>query len=194
MLSAKTLPFHTTRRGENVFGTLWEKERPRVWRLTARLSGSVDAADDLTQEVGIRALAAYPRFRRQAAVSTWLYRIAVNAVLRWREQQQAAVVTDADVVGRLVSTLPTPEGIALQTETVTRLYAALDTLPDDLRTALLLHVWEGMKYLHVWEGMKYREIAEVLEIPTGTVMSRLHTARQRVRAALKDEDDETFRL
>jgi RNA polymerase sigma-70 factor, ECF subfamily len=165
------------------FERLWERERPRVWRLTARLSGCPDAADDLTQEVGLRALAAYGNFRGAAAESTWLFRIAVNAAIRWREQSRTAqrhtVITNGvpDMAGPLESS---PERQAMQAEATARLHRALDVLPEELRTPLLLHAWESMKY---------REIATLLEIPMGTVMSRLNAARTRLRRELSDEGD-----
>jgi RNA polymerase sigma-70 factor (ECF subfamily) len=173
-----------TRRDDS-FQTLWERERPRIWRLTARLSGSRDTADDLTQEIGVRAHVAYPQFRREAQASTWLYRIAVNVVLRWREQQSRSTCEGEESLSRLASSLPTAENSVLQGAQMQELYRALDTLPDELRTPLLLHAWEGLKY---------REIAAILEVPVGTVMSRLHTARQRLRTALKDWDDGTLSL
>ena len=69
------------------FSRLWDKERERVWRLIVALSGSRDEADDLTQEVGLRALEGFGRFRGLSSYSTWLHRIAVNVVLRHRERR-----------------------------------------------------------------------------------------------------------
>jgi RNA polymerase sigma-70 factor, ECF subfamily len=166
-------------RGHRAFERLWERERPRIWRLTARLSGSADAADDLTQEVGIRALQAYQNFRGNAAGATWLYRIAVNVVLRWREQDKQRPNIEWDTVAQ---TLPaadaSPEQRTLRLDAAEHTRRAIDALPEELRTPLLLHVWEGMKY---------REIAELLDVPQGTVMSRLNTARKRLRERLERE-------
>lgn len=182
--TARRSPAHRSdgdaRTTDPVFNRLWESERPRVWRLIARLSNSPDAADDLTQEVGLRALEGYGNFQGRAAASTWLFRIAVNVVQRWREQQQQWR-EEAVPEGR-ETTAPeetSPERLALQAEVISRTRRALDRLPDDLRTPLVLHAWEGMKY---------REIAAVLEVPLGTVMSRLHAARQRMRKECGDDD------
>ncbi|MDX1934649.1 MAG: RNA polymerase sigma factor [Capsulimonadales bacterium] len=186
MVPTKTMVLPFLARPDMTFERIWAQERPRIRRLTARLSGNLDLADDLTQEVGIRALAAYPNFRRQSSESTWLYRIAVNVVLRWREQQGADNihgVSGEKTLAVLPSALPTPEHATMRSEQMQAMYRALDELPEDLRTPLLLHVWEGMKY---------REIAVILGIPSGTVMSRLHSARQRLRLALKDWEDESI--
>jgi RNA polymerase sigma-70 factor (ECF subfamily) len=141
----------------------------------------VDAADDLTQEVGLRALEAYGRFRGAAAESTWLYRIAVNVVLRWRERRRGMCATVGldGVAPPVAPAEESPERITLRADANERTCRAVEALPDELRTPLLLHAREGLKY---------REIAAVLEVPVGTVMSRLYGARQRLRRELGDED------
>ena len=141
----------------------------------------MDAADDLTQEVGLRALEAYGRFRGAAAESTWLYRIAVNVVLRWRERRSGMADTVAlhAIAAPAAPAEESPERLALRADADARIRCAVEALPDDLRTPLLLHAWEGLKY---------REIAAVLEVPPGTVMSRLYAARQRLRRQLGEDD------
>lgn len=170
-------------RRRTAFEHLWTKERPRIWRLTARIGGSPDAADDLTQEVCLRALAAYGGFRGASSEATWLYRIAVNTAIRWRQQQSRHTLgrNSLDTVPEIAGPLETsPERQAIRADDHARMHRALDTLPEDLRTPLLLHAWEGMKY---------REIAALLEIPVGTVMSRLNAARTRLRRDLATEGD-----
>jgi RNA polymerase sigma-70 factor, ECF subfamily len=163
------------------FERLWTRERPRVWRLTARICGCADAADDLTQEVGLRALSAYGGFRGASSEATWLYRIAVNTAIRWRQQQARHTQgrNSLDAVPEIAGPPEaSPERQAIRADDHARMHGALDTLPEDLRTLLLLHAWEGMKY---------REIAALLEIPVGTVMSRLNAARTRLRRYLDTE-------
>lgn len=161
------------------FEALWQQARPRVWRLVARLAGSTDSADDLTQEVSLRAFQAFSDFRGQSNAFTWLYRIAVNVVLRHRERQtQPTLSLDAPQSAELFARAnKEPSPAALQAELRSIVQAALDRLPDDLRVPLILHTYEQ------W---KYREIAEALEIPVGTVMSRIFTARRRLQEELKD--------
>src|SRR5437870_3936541 len=74
------------------FEQLWQEHRPRIWRLVARLAGSMDLAEDLTQEVSLRAFQAYGEFRGEASAFTWLYRIAVNVVNRHRERRHTESV------------------------------------------------------------------------------------------------------
>ncbi len=160
------------------FEQVWQPHRPRVWRLVARLAGSPDLADDLTQEVSVRAFQAFADFRGQADAFTWLYRIAVNVVLRDREKRRPTLPLDAPEVACLpAQTAHSPEHAALRAEMRPVVWAALDRLPDDLRATLILQVYEGLKY---------REIAELLDIPIGTVKSRLNNAMQRLREELKD--------
>src|SRR5215475_12440446 len=68
------------------FEAVWQRHRPRIWRLVARLAADVDVADDLTQEVCLRAFRAFGDFRGQASALTWFSRIAINVVNRHRER------------------------------------------------------------------------------------------------------------
>ena len=138
----------------------------------------------------IARLAGAPRFRGEADRRTYLYRIAINVSLRYKENYRRAGATesldasDGDALAahsasaQRIAEAATPLVHLLRAERLPRIRAALDALPDDLRTPLVLLVYEDMKY---------REIAGVLEIPLGTVMSRIHAARQRLRAALPEE-------
>ena len=160
------------------FQRTWDTHRPRIWRLVARLSGSTDWADDLTQEVGIKAFQAYKDFRKEAQAYSWLYRIAVNVVLRHREGRHETLSLDALGMETFVFDRVQKDEKAFSDEDLRPLVReALERLPDDQRTTLILFTYEELTY---------REIARVLEIPVGTVMSRLHTARQRLRQELKN--------
>jgi RNA polymerase sigma-70 factor, ECF subfamily len=161
-------------RSEAAFIRLWETERPRLWRLAARVAGSVDAADDLTQEVGLRAAQAFVNLRRLESGPAWLTKLTIHTALRWRERRRE--------VQFLSASLPTPErgpeAQALQHEAMLRVQSAIDALPETLRTPLILHYWEGMSC---------RELAQTLELPLGTLLSRLFAARKRLRKELSDE-------
>lgn len=160
------------------FERIWQLHRGRVWRLVARLAGSLDLADDLTQEVSLRAFQAFEGFRREADAFTWLYRIAVNVVLRDRERRKSTVGLDnPEALALPDANALSPEQAALNAEMRPIVRAALNRLPEDLRTTLILQIYEGLKY---------REIAVVLEIPIGTVKSRLNSAMHRLREELKD--------
>ena len=158
------------------FEGFWLPHRPRVLRLVARLAGNVDLADDLTQEVSLRAFQSFSSFRRGASGYTWLYRIAVNVVLRHRERLAIDTVSWNAAVNA-PDPRPSPHAVALQAEIRPLVWAALERLPDEQRTTVILSVYEELKY---------REIAAVLDIPLGTVKSRLHSGMARLREELKD--------
>ena len=158
------------------FERFWQPHRPRVWRLIARLAGSVDLADDLTQEVSLRAFRGFGAFRSGAAGYTWLYRIAVNVVLRHRERLAPNTVS-WDGALQVADPSQNPQAALLQSEIRLIIWAALNRLPDEQRTTIILSVYEELPY---------REIAAVLEIPLGTVKSRLHVGMARLREELKD--------
>ncbi len=158
------------------FERFWQPHRPRVWRLVARLAGSQDLADDLTQEVSLRAFQGFGAFRREASAYTWLYQIAIHVVLRHRERRGLELVP-WDFAAHTPDPALSPHAAAEQAEIQPLVWAALDRLPDEQRTTLILSVYEELKY---------REIAAVLNIPLGTVKSRLHTGMARLREELKD--------
>jgi RNA polymerase sigma-70 factor, ECF subfamily len=161
------------------FERVWEEHRPRVSLLVARLAGDPDVADDLTQEVAVRAFQGFGGFRGEARAFTWLYRIAVNVVNRHRERRRTEVVSldAAELDGLKADAASDPQAAALGEDLRARVWRALERLPEEHRTVLILQLYEGMKY---------REVAAVLSIPIGTVKSRLHHAVQRLKEELRD--------
>ena len=164
-----------TTKTDTAFEKLWEAQRPRIQRLATRLCGNSEHAEDLTQEIGLQALAAFPHFRRECSPTTFLYRIAIRTIHRYRDKHPAVTIGMEHA-----ENLPSP---SLSPEQNLTLAQALSTLPDELRTTLLLRIYEGLTC---------REVAAVLEIPLGTVLSRLHTARERLRKELTDDHDSTL--
>jgi RNA polymerase sigma-70 factor (ECF subfamily) len=165
------------------FEPLVEKYRQRVWRLAHNVLRDREEAWDVAQEAFIRAYQALPGFRGQSAFYTWLFRIVMNVAAdraRARAARGRAFGTervpeeDWDRAMADTSTMA-PDAAAARTEERARIQRALDTLPEHHRTIIMLSDLEGLSY---------REIAEVLSIPMGTVMSRLHNARKRLRDAL----------
>jgi RNA polymerase sigma-70 factor, ECF subfamily len=161
------------------FEAVWQQHRPRIWRLVARLAADVDAADDLTQEVCLRAFQAFGDFRGQASALTWLTRIAINVVNRYRERARPEAVTpDApELAGLCADDAKSPEELAVEAEVNMAISSALERLPEELRTTLILQVWEGLKY---------REIATILDVPISTVKWRRHEAIRRLREELQE--------
>ena len=156
-----------------------------VVQLAVNLLGDRDEALDLSQDVFLRVFRTIHRFRGQSSLRTWIYRIAVNQARNrhrfWRRRHRADQVSlDAHVAahGDLVSTLqPTPDRVLAQKELAEMLQHALDRLPFDQRTAIVLREIDGLSY---------EEIAFSLGVAIGTVKSRLTRARQALRQDLRE--------
>jgi RNA polymerase sigma-70 factor, ECF subfamily len=155
-----------------------------VYNLSLHLLGDRDEALDLSQEVFLRVFRTLAGFRGQSALRTWIYRIVVNQARNrqrwWRRRHRGDQVSlDAHVeqFGDLESKNDptTPDRIFVRKETATRIWTALDRLPFDQRTALVLREIDGLRY---------DEIAFSLGIAVGTVKSRLTRARQALREEL----------
>lgn len=146
----------------DAFDRLVRDHQTMVWRYLRHFLGDADLALDVTQETFVRVHRRLATFRHQSKFSTWLLQIARNAgvdAVR-RRDRRARLVTE-------VAPGPPPTDPSLTAE----LTAALAALPDRLREPLLL--------VEV-TGLSYREAAGVLEVPEGTVKSRVHAARQRL--------------
>jgi RNA polymerase sigma-70 factor, ECF subfamily len=166
------------------FEPLVEKYRQRVWRLAYNVLRDREEAWDVAQEAFVRAWQALPNFRGQSAFYTWLFRIVMNVAsdrARARAARGRAFGTERipeEDWDRVLVDQPSdvkPDAAAAGAQQRARIERALATLsPDHRRIVVLSDI----------EGLSYREIADVLEIPMGTVMSRLHNARKRLKAAL----------
>ncbi|MBI2217631.1 MAG: sigma-70 family RNA polymerase sigma factor [Candidatus Rokubacteria bacterium] len=166
----------------SAFEPLVEKYRQRVWRLALRFVRDQDEAWDVAQEAFVRAWQALPNFKGQSAFYTWLFRIAVNVAsdrLRQRGARARAFgaeqVSDEEMARTVSDTAATPDETATRAEQRERIMRGLRALPEHHRTIIMLSDLDGLSY---------REISEVLQIPMGTVMSRLHNARKRLRDVL----------
>ncbi len=166
------------------FDLLVGRHQQRVYRLACRLLGDEEAAQDAAQEAFVKAWKALARFKGEARFTTWLTRITINQCrneLRKRGtvKHTRPMSLDDNVPGTDVSraeTLPGAEPGALERlrgrEVAGAFHAVMADLDPESREVLLLKDVEEMSY----EGM-----AEVLDVPTGTVRSRLHRARAEVR-------------
>jgi RNA polymerase sigma-70 factor (ECF subfamily) len=167
------------------FEPLVEKYRQRVWRLAYNVLRDREEAWDVAQEAFIRAYQALPAFRGQSAFYTWLFRIVMNVAsdrARSRAARGRAFGTERvpeEDWDRVMVDQPAgqqaPDEAAATTQDRERITRALATLSEQHRDIIMLSDIEGLSY---------KEIADVLEIPMGTVMSRLHNARRRLRSAL----------
>lgn len=166
------------------FDLLVRKYQHKVAKLIARYVRDRREVEDVTQEAFIKAYRALRGFRGESAFYTWLYRIAVNTAKNYLESQgRRPPTTDVEVEGAEVADLgerlreqATPERHLLTTEIADTVYRAIQRLPEDLRTAILLREIEGLSY---------EEIAQVMECPIGTVRSRIFRAREAIDKELK---------
>jgi RNA polymerase sigma-70 factor, ECF subfamily len=150
------------------------EQYPHIYRLLRHLTGTVEVAEDLTQQTFLKAWQALASFRGEASLATWLHRIAYHEYTHWLRARRdhapleaAGEVTDPRAEGGL-------EAILLR--------GALDQLSSEHREAFLLY--------HV-QGLSVPETALILAVPPGTVKSRLFHARQRLRELLAEYSDET---
>ena len=154
------------------FGELVRRHRQGVVNVVYRMCGDTNVAEDAAQEAFIRAWQHLPNYRPRSPFRNWVYRIATNAardVLR-RERE----TTDVDELP-LPSSDAGPEAVLEGQERGEQVRQAVLSLPSASREVLVLREYEGLSY---------REIAETLDIPMGTVMSRLNYARNRLRQSL----------
>jgi RNA polymerase sigma-70 factor (ECF subfamily) len=164
------------------FEPLVEKYRQRVWRLAYQVLRDREEAWDVAQEAFVRAFHSLPSFRGHAAFYTWLFRITVNLATDRHRQRGAQArafgperVTEEEWARTTADPGGGPEREAARAEQRERIRRALDALPPKARAIIMLSDVEGLSY---------REIAEVLNCPIGTVMSRLHNARKRLKGLL----------
>lgn len=159
--------------GDRVAGReLYDAHAPQVFRLAFRMTRDEDLARECTQDTFVRAFGQLQGFRGEAALSTWIHRIAVFVVLqalRTRRRQNARYV-DLEEARSVQAAEETGDP-----DLKACLERALEALPEMYRTTLILHDMEG--YTH-------SAIAELLGIPEGTSKTRLSCARAKLRSAL----------
>ena len=157
-----------------------------VFQLALHLLGERDEALDLSQEVFLRVFRTIHTFRGQAALRTWIYRIAINQARNrqrwWRRRRRSDTVQLEQYVldhGELrqPGDGDAPDRAFARKEMAARLWAALDALPFDQRTVIVLREIDGLSY---------EEIADSLAVAVGTVKSRLTRARQTLRRQLSE--------
>ncbi len=177
-------------RGERgAYDLLVLKYQHKVVKLVMRYLRNPADAEDVAQEAFVKAYRALPQFRGDSAFYTWLYRIAINTAknaLAARERNPVSYELDlhsnddsSDMVIRLKDP-ETPEGLALTEEIRDTVNHAIEQLPEDLRTAIVLRELEGMSY---------EEIAASMDCPVGTVRSRIFRAREAIDRRLREVFD-----
>lgn len=161
------------------FAALMERYRHRAYGLALGFCGNHDDAMDAVQKSFIRIHRTLDRFQVGQPFFPWMYRIVRNTALNQRRDESRhrgdcplEWVTEP-------ANLPSPLQAAEAEDLRRRLWDAVESLSDELREVFLLYTFQGLKY---------REIADMLGVPLGTVMSRLHGARQKIRKHLGEEE------
>jgi len=173
-------------RGEKAaFDLLVIKYQRKIFRLLSRLIRDQAEVEDVAQEAFIKAYRALPNFRGDSAFYTWLYRIAINTAKNWLVSQgrRAPTSTEADIEeaetfddGEQLRDLNTPDSMLLTKQVADAVNRAIEQLPEDLKTAIVLRELEGLSY---------EEIAETMNCPIGTVRSRIFRAREAIAEELR---------
>lgn len=170
------------KRGDRqAFGVLVERYQRRVVGVAQAVAHNREDALELAQEAFVRAFENLPRFESRSSFSTWLYRIAVNLAIDFRRRETRHVVLRGLEAESELRRIPSHADDAYRavrrSELSERIRKALDQLTPEHRAVILLREVEGLSY---------DEISDTLDVPRGTVMSRLHYARNRLRGLLKD--------
>lgn len=160
----------------NAFGELVRRHYENVVQVVYRMCGEAQLAEDAAQEAFLRAWIHLPSFEPRANLRNWLYRIAINAALDILRRKSETFVEDEERL-MVSDQTPGPEETLIRKEQAALLQQALRSLPEASRSVLILREYGELSY---------QEIAGVLDIPIGTVMSRLNYARNRLRQALQN--------
>ncbi|MFH1567379.1 MAG: RNA polymerase sigma factor [Gemmatimonadota bacterium] len=150
-----------------------------VHGLAHRLCGSADEALDAAQETFLNLIEALPGFRGECALTTWIYRVALNTCRGRGRRRQQLRSREAPLAAEPAAREPSSHQVLEEAERRDQVRQAIDDLPDPYREVVVLH------YL---QDLGYEEIAAVLEIPLGTVKVRLHRAKERLRRRLEPSD------
>ena len=171
---------------KSAFDLLVRKYQHKVVKLVLRYVRNPAEAEDIAQEAFIKAYRALPQFRGDSAFYTWMYRIAINTAknsLASRDRSPIAYdldLTDPEESHSVQTKLQdpdTPEGMALTEEIRLIVNSAIEALPEELKTAIVLRELDGLSY---------EEIAAAMECPVGTVRSRIFRAREAIDKRLRE--------
>jgi RNA polymerase sigma-70 factor, ECF subfamily len=167
-------------RGDSAaFGCLVRKYQDRLFNTVVHVAGSREEAEDVAQEAFVQAYVKLTSFHGESAFYTWLYRIAFNIAVSRRRRKKNEVSLDVgrDATGQeAVGDVESPGEQMLREERAHLVHSALAALSEEHRAILVLREMEAFEY---------EQISEILDLPTGTVRSRLHRARLQLREQLK---------
>jgi RNA polymerase sigma-70 factor (ECF subfamily) len=157
------------------FEALIRQHQRMIYSLTYRMTGSPADAEDLTQETFLRAWRQIGSYRSAAKFSTWLYRIAINACLTWRQRETLRAQVQTGWAETYDAPRPSEETAPSRNDTARNVHAALLRLPAKQRAAIMLTLYDGLTH---------GEAAEILGCSETTVSWRVFTARRKLRRSL----------
>lgn len=167
------------------FDILVSKYQRKLFRLVLRFVHNQTEAEDVVQETFIKAYRALHQFRGDSAFYTWIYRIGINTARNFLDNRGRRVPASTDMTaeqmesfseGENLRDINTPESVLASKQIAETVNLAMNELPDDLRSALMLREIEGLSY---------EEIATAMGCPIGTVRSRIFRARDAVAVRLR---------
>jgi RNA polymerase sigma-70 factor (ECF subfamily) len=166
----------------DALGELYERHKALVYRTALATTHDETAADDVLQDVFLRVYTYAECIDTTVPLEPWLYRVTVNQAYSWITHAKRWFRTLQAVLARWLSSPewePGPEKRTVERERWEHVQSAIDALPPNHRSVVVLHYMEGLSL---------EEISRVLEIPEGTVKSRLYYARQRLRRAIEEHE------
>lgn len=170
---------------KHAFELLVSKYQRKLARLLSRFIRDPAEVEDVAQEAFIKAYRALPSFRGDSAFYTWLYRIGINTAKNYLVAmgRRAPTSTEFDTEeaenfegGELLHDINTPESALMTKEIAQTVNEAMEALPEELKTAIMLREIEGLSY---------EDIASIMNCPIGTVRSRIFRAREAIAAKLR---------
>ncbi len=179
------LVLRAQRGDKRAFGLLVDKYQRKLARLLSRMIRDQSEIEDVVQESFIKAYRALPNFRGDSAFYTWLYRIGINTAKNYLVSlgRRPTVSTDIEIEdaenfedGDELRTLETPESSMMTKQIAKTVNDTVESLPEELRTAITLREIEGLSY---------EEIAQIMACPIGTVRSRIFRARETIALKLR---------
>ncbi|MCO7177067.1 RNA polymerase sigma factor SigW [Sporolactobacillus kofuensis] len=168
---------------QQAFAELVDRYKNSVFAISLRMVGNTQEAEDLSQETFIRAFNHIDQYDHDRKFSTWLFRIATNISIDFLRRRKANVSLDAVVPGTEGLALSTiipdggelPDEMMMRKETEEMVQLEIRKLPEKYRSAVIL------KYI---EDLSLKEISEVMDIPVGTVKTRIHRGREMLRKSI----------
>jgi RNA polymerase sigma-70 factor (ECF subfamily) len=158
----------------NAYGELVRRHYQGVVLVVVRMCGDPGLAEDAAQEAFMRAWLNLASFKPGGSLRNWLYRIAINAALDVLRRKPEETLED-EQAARMPDPAEEPEKVLIEKEQAAMIHQAVRSLPEAARAVLVLREYGGLSY---------REISAALDVPIGTVMSRLNYARNRLRELL----------